>query len=298
MLVAEPKISWLTIALCVLSVAYPGVLVAQHPIDVQRKSANAEYFEALLAYDKMPKRIATSESTIAAGRSAWALGLTQRAIDEFDAALRNEKLDPTSRARLSLSRGIIEFQEERYQTALLYAQRAVQSLEQAGPLRGRVWLLWAQSLAQLGSYGAAAEKYTLALAEVKSEDLPDVHFLAGECELHLGRNEEARQHFESVPLQHERTAEAMRNLGRIALESGKFSNAAFWLKKGRADYPDSFLDSWVDYALMQAAIHEKDENAIKTISEEAVQRYPPSDFWLNMMNAELQASKWKQFASF
>lgn len=269
---------------------------AQHPIDVQRKAAEGEYFHSLLAFEKMPKRKATTSARIAAGKSAWALGLTDRAIQEFDNALHDQTLDKVTRARLFLSRGIIEFQEERYQTALLYAQRAAAGLE-SGPLRARIWLLWGQALSKTGSLGAAKEKLTQAYTEANKEDLAEIDYLLGDCALKLGQAEAARAHFESVPLNHERTPDAIRALAKIAIDSGNMESAKFWLRRGRSDFPDNFLDSWVDYALVQVAIKERDTAAVKSIVEQAQGRYAPSDFWLNMLNAAAETHRWQQVPS-
>jgi tetratricopeptide (TPR) repeat protein len=259
--------------------------VAQHPIEVQREAAQADYLQALITYDKLPKRKITTEATIAAGRSAWGLSLPQRAILEFDNALRDETLPKEQRARLYLSRGAIEYQEGLPQVAAMYAARAVENFEQASALRSRAYVLWGQSLYDTDSYGEAEEKYILALNEADPEDAGEVHFLLGQCQIKLNKRDEARQHLEQVPLQHERTPSAIRYLANISLETGKFQTAEFWLNRGRSDYPDRFLDSWVDYALVSAAIDEGDLAKVRMLRDSAAKKYPPSDPWMTLLNA-------------
>jgi tetratricopeptide (TPR) repeat protein len=266
---------------------------AQHPIDVQRKVMKGSYLDALALYDKMPRRQVTTEATVAAGKAAWALSLPERAIEEFERALQDKNLGAVERARLALSRGIIEYQEGRYQVAILYAEKAIGNLAKESPLQAKAWLLWGESLARLNSFGAAEHKYQKALAASLPAERPDVHFLLGVCQMRLGRPNDARDNFERVPLQHARTSMAIRNLAAISLDEKRFRQAEFWLKKGRAEYPDNFLDSWVDYALLRAAAEAKDLDAVKAIQSDAQKKYPPSDQWLTLLNAAAESFAWE-----
>jgi hypothetical protein len=78
----------------------------------------------------------------------------------------------------------------------------------------------------------------------------------------------------------------------IALDTGKMKSASFWLKKGRAEYPDSFLDSWVDYALLRIAMSENDQVAVREVRAAATKKYPPSDPWLNLLQAAAEGFEW------
>lgn len=267
---------------------------AQHPIEVQRKAAQGDYYQALLTYEKMPKRKVTTEAIISAAKSAWALGLAERAIDEFDRALTDQTLDQATRAKLYLSRGIIDFQEQRLEVAVLYAKRALELLNDPSPLRARAWLLWAQALAEQGEYGAAAQQYSKALEEADPALHSEIHYLIGVAYFRLGQRSDAQMHFEQIPVDHERTPEALRYLAEIAMQDGNYPTAAFWLKKGKREFPDRFLDSWVDYALLQVAISKKDQQAVEVIRSEAEKKYPPSDFWLNLMNAAAESFAWQK----
>lgn len=272
----------------------PASLLAQHPVEVERQAANAEYFQSLVTYDKLPRRRTTTSAILAAARSAWGLSLPERAGEELEAALRDPNLDSTERGRIHLTRGIIEFQEGRYQVAALYAQKAAETADESATLRSRSMLLWAEALSELQSYGLADEKYKAAAEAAAVEDQPEIAFGHGSALFALGRYDEARLAFEKVPLGHERTADAIKHLARIALDTGRTASAEFWLNKGRAEYPDSFLDSWVDYALVRVAIEQKDHSKVKLIRETAAGRYPPSDFWVSLMNAAAEAFEWAE----
>lgn len=269
----------------------------QHPIDVQRQTASGDYFVALTTYERMPKRIATVESTIAAARSAWALGLHARALEEFDKALRSEALSQAEKARIFLSKGIIEFQDGKFQVAALHAGRATSLIddldeEVPSPLRAKALLLWGDSLARQGLHGDAEPLYIRALDEAAPEDLAQIHYSLGMCRKNLGKYEAARANFESVPLQHELTPAAMRQLSMLALDNGHANAASFWLTKGRADYPDSFLDSWVDYALVRVAIDRNDRKTVRELRSAAAKKYPPSDQWLTLLQAAAEEYEW------
>ncbi len=266
---------------------------AQHPIEVQRLAAKGDFFEALRIYDKMPRRKTTPEAAVAAGKAAWALSLPNRAIEEFEKALQSENLDDVQRGRLLLSRGIIEYQENRHRVAILYAEKALGVLKQASPLRAKAWLLWGESLSRLKSYGAAEHKYLKALEESPEADAPAIHYLLGVAQQKLGKLKEARENLEKIPLYHDDTPNALRRLAEISLAEKKFEEAAFWLKRGRRDYPESFLDSWVEYALLEIAIQRKDKTAVAQIQEAAQQKYPPSDAWLSLLNAAAEEYRWR-----
>lgn len=282
-----------------LQLAIPAPAAAQHPVEVQRLAASGDYFVALTTFEMMPRRVATTQSIMAAARSAWALGLSSRALDEFDRALRDEKLGGEDQARIHLSKGIIEFQEGRYQVSALHAEKCIDTLntiESPGPnpLRAKAYLLWGDSLSKLNSYGQGEQKYMQALDDAAEDDKPQINYALGKCRLQLGKFDQAKENFETVPLNHELTPDAIRALAGIAIETGKFSAATFWLQKGRSEYADSFLDSWVDYALMRAAISENDGQSVKDIRTTSMKKYPPSDQWLILLQAAAESYEWSQ----
>lgn len=265
---------------------------AQHPIEVQRLAANAQYFESLIVFEKIPHRRLSADARVAAAKSAWALGLTEKAVAEFEAALQDAQLTKLQRARIYFSRALIERQEQHLKVALLYVQRAVEQLEQPGPLRARANMLWAELLSETQAFATAEQRLSAALEEAKPEDLGEVHYRLAECQLKLSKLEQARKNFESIEIGHELIPQALRHLAQIALDSGNFQSAEFWLSKGRAEYPDSFLDSWVDYALVQVAIHLDDQARVRSVQQQAQQRYAPADFWLNLLNAASEGYFW------
>ena len=287
-----PAVIYLTFEILAAAPLQP--VLAQSAIEVQKKAAEARYYDSLLEYEKIPRSRVNTDTALAAARSAWALGLSERAAQEYDLALRDDNLGEAQRARVLFSRGIVELQQGRYQSACLYAQKITEILPEPGPLRSRAYLLWGQALLALSSYAAAEEKLSFALSESSPDDISEAHYQLAECQFTLGKYEEARKHFEAVPVHTDRTPAAIRYLAKIALQSGKPSIAAFWLNKGREEFPDNFLDSWVDYALTQVAIGQNDRPMVKSLRESAASKYPPTDSWVVLLNAAAETFEWKQ----
>jgi len=271
-----------------------SVVEAQHPIDVERAAAGGAYYEALLTYDKLPKRLATTSAIVAAGRSAWGLSLPSMGLQAFELALRDETLPDEEKARLHLSRGIIYFQEDNPQVAILQAERTIALLPEESPLRSKAHFLWAESLARQGLFGQAEPHYEQALTEGLVEEVPDMAFALAKTELALGKVDEAKAHLQQVPIHHARSSAAVRLLAEGALASGDAGSATFWLNHGRSQAPDDFVDSWVDYARLQGAIAAGNVEELRAIRREAAQRYPAEDGWFTLLEASAEVSEWRR----
>lgn len=282
------------ISATLLSVGWVQSASAQHSSEVQKLSADGEHMKALAMYELLPNKKVVTETRIAAAKSAWALGLNRQAAEGFDAILRDPALQPDIRTRLVLSRGVIEYQEERYQEASLYAEKAIGYMQESAPLRGRAYLLWGQSLLRTGAYSSALEKFQKALADVSPQDKPEAHFALGLVELKLGRYTEAQKDLEAIPMDHVRTPVAVRMLAGLALETHQYDRAKFWIEKGQADHPESFVDSWGDYGLVQAAIAHGNLDEARRVVDRAQKQFGPSDSWLVLMQASLELAEWKK----
>lgn len=270
----------------------PPIAVAQHPVDVERLSAEGDHFRALTVYELLPERRMVSDTHIAAAKSAWALGLTRQAAGIFDAVLRGDSLDDDARARITLSRGILEYQEERFQEAALFAERAASYLAETAPLRGRALLLWGQSLLKLTAYASAEEKLMVALTEAAPSDKPEVNFSLGTTQVKLGKLSDAERAFKAIPADHVRAAEAVRALATLSLQTEQHDRARFWIQKGRSSYPEAFLDSWAEYGLAQVALKQGDMTAARAVAEQAQKKFPSSDAWLVLMEGAIEQAEW------
>jgi tetratricopeptide (TPR) repeat protein len=285
----------LLLLLSVLTVlATPMLGSAQHSAEVQKLSADGEHMKALAMYELLPNKKLVMETRIAAAKSAWALGLNRQAAEGFDTVLRDPTISPDIRTRLILSRGVIEYQEERYQEAALYAEKAISYMRESVPLRGRAYLLWGQSLLRTGAYISAHEKFGKALADVQPQDRPEAHFALALVDLKLDRYEDAQKNLEAIPMDHARTPVAVRMLAGISLETHQYDRVRFWIDKGKVDYPEAFVDSWGDYALVQAALSRDDLEEARRITDIAHKQFPATDSWLVLMQASVEVAEWKK----
>jgi tetratricopeptide (TPR) repeat protein len=282
----------LTACACTLLTLCVRPAYAQHPIDVQRLSAEGEHMRALLAFEALPDRTVTAETRLAAAKSCWALGLNAQSAEHFDIVLREKQLPIEARARVTLSRGVLEYQEQRFSESALYAEKAISYMKESSPLRARAYLLWGQSLVGAKIYATADDKLSIALTEAAPEDKPEIHYALGQVRMKVGKFSEAEKHFESIPTDHDRSAAAVRALAVIALETKQTERANVWLQKGKAEYADAFLDSWADYGLVQVALARNDLSLARTVVERAAQQFPPSDSWLILMQATLESAEW------
>ncbi len=275
-------------------VASPMQSRAEHPVDVQRLTADGDYFKALSVYELLPDRQLDRDTYVSAAKSAWALGLTKQANKLFDTVLRGTTISTDERARITLSRAAIEYQEERYQEAALFAEKAASYLPEKSPLRGRALLLAGQSLIKLSAYSTAEEKLARALGDAASSDRPEVAFSLGTVQVKLGKFSDAERSFKAIPTDHPRAPLAVKALATISMQSEQRDRARFWIEKGRGNYPEAFLDSWADYGLTRVALDSGDLAQARDVVDKAAKRYPPSDGWLILMQAALEQAEWNK----
>lgn len=265
---------------------------AEHPFDVERAAARQEFFQAVLISERMPQRIMTTSARLAVARSAWALGWVERAIREYETALRDSTLSPGLRARGLLSRGIIEFQERRLPLALHFAEKAAAAVPAGDSAGATIELLWGNVLEEMNEPARAESHYLKAIATAPSEDIAEARFHLARCRRRLGNSAGAEEMFQQIPINHPRAPEALRALGEIALDGGDGERALLWLSEGREKFPEEFLDSWVDYAMVHAQIVRGDINAAAALAGQAAVRYPQSDAWVVLLQAELESARW------
>jgi tetratricopeptide (TPR) repeat protein len=278
----------------ILALMLPQGVSAEHPIDVERAAADGEYLKAMVDYTKLPQRIVTENASIAYAKSAWALGLPQVAIDTLETTLSRFTVLPQRQAEILLTRGIIELQEHRPQIAALYAERALTSCGEGCPYPAQIYLVWGDAAQKLGSLGAAQNYYESALDASKQHEESEILYRLGVLRYKLGSLKEARQNLELIPLTHERAPQALRYLGMIALASGDAVATKIYLTKGREQFPQHFLDSWTDYALIRAAIIERDSQQVQALRKEAFERFAPSDPWILLLDAASEGFLWSQ----
>jgi tetratricopeptide (TPR) repeat protein len=280
-------------AACLLmTLSWSSSALAEHPIEVQRLTAKQQYFEALTHYEKLARRQVTSDVLEAAGRSAWALGLSDQAAEHFDHVLRDETLTESQEGRLLLMRATLELQEDRPRVAILFAERALKRLQKDSKLKGAIRILWGDALSSMEQHGAAKRKYEEAIESVAYELVPEVAFRLGRELRALGEMDRAIEYYRKVPVAHERAAESLRALAEISLEQADYTALDFWLRQGKDRFPDAFLDSWVEYARGRAALGNGDLDELRRVRVEALEKYPPSDSWVTLLDAFAEKVEW------
>jgi tetratricopeptide (TPR) repeat protein len=260
---------------------------AEHPHHVRKLEAEENFYDAYLAFVRIPPRSQTVESLISGARSAWALSLPDNALAAFKQALKRD-VTAEQEGEILLSLSVIYFQERNFIDAGKYAKEVLTAFPQAHPYRGRANYILGEIAYEEQRLEDSAEFLEAAFKESSPDLLPRIAFLQGNVLLSLKRVEDARLAFEKVPVEHELARQAVRNLAMLALETADFEQAEFWLLRGKEQHPSLFVDSWVDLALLKIAISRKDEEQIDQIVRDAAKHYPPSDPWFTLLDAVAQ----------
>lgn len=281
------------VLLLIIQLGLGAAAEAQHPLDVQRLTAQGRHLDAVVTWEKMAKRITTVDATIAAARSAWALSLPETAHDQFDEALRSNELSALHRASLTFAKAILFFQENRFELATVWGEKA-QTLcpPSATGLRARIFGLLGEAELELERVASAEQHLSAALKFAASADAPELAFHLARARIRLGKLDDARAALEQIPLSHERAPEAIRALAVVAARQRDLPRVGFWLTQGRQEFPDKFLDGWVDYMLMESAISAADVGRVRELREAMAQRLPPSDHWRVLSEASAEAFEW------
>ena len=275
--------------LLVMSVPARG----EHPIDVQRANANGQHIDALARYSRIPKKKLNGDAAFAAGKSAWALSLSDKAQEELARAAEYSQKDPEKLTQINFLRAIVDFQDARFQESLVRAQSAIDTVADGSALKARILLLMGQTYLILHKDSHAEQRMSEALKYADPTDRAELYFARGEARFQLGKFDEAREDFEKISLKSERLPEAIRYLARIGMELKRYKEAQFWLHKGRREFPEAFLDSWVDYAMGTSAIKSGDSKTARDVVKRAREQYPPSDPWFTLLEAQAEEFEWR-----
>lgn len=267
-----------------------GGVFGESPATIEKLSSQGEFYKAMVSFEQLSKRARTPQALIAVGKSAWALSLPKLAVERLEEALNladrdGYKIPNQERARVILYRAIIEFQEDNFKSAYAYAGRALELLDEPSNLRGKVLLLQGESLVREGKCGPAEKILEQSLVEIGHVEKPNAALVLARCQIQLARYESAEATLASIPANHERAGEGIRLMAELYLDQKRDSDAGEWLQKGREMFPEQFLDSWVDYGLLRAAVDLHDKELVAKIQKEAAQRHPPSDYWLTLLDA-------------
>ncbi|MCB0360023.1 MAG: hypothetical protein KDD44_10315 [Bdellovibrionales bacterium] len=212
-----------------------------------------EHFQALSRYTELSEQERSVADGLAAARSAWSLGLVGRARDIWDDVFAIEDFRGVERARALLARAILEHQEQQHEPARAFAERGAALLEPSD-LRAQFWLLIAESLRSENVLSRAEGYYERAAAEGTGQTKAEALYFLGEVQKGLGRLQEARQTFTSLPLASAFTARALKRLIEIDHTERDYDGVLTWIQEGLSTYPTSFDEPWVQYTRIKALL--------------------------------------------
>ncbi|MCC6954592.1 MAG: tetratricopeptide repeat protein [Deltaproteobacteria bacterium] len=222
-------------------------------MSVRDLSSHGAHVEALSTYEGKAESEITLADRLAAAKSAWAIGLPDRARKYWDEALSEGNFVGSERQRELLARSILELQEENYDEARARAERAAADLD-ASPMRAQFWLVVAEALKAQGAYSQAEGYYRRAVSEASLDAKNEMTYLLGECQLRLGLLDDARYSYTAVEASSKYSAQALRRLAEIDLSQRNYEGALTWIAEGRDNNPQEFDDPWVGYARVSALL--------------------------------------------
>ena len=246
-----------------------------------------KHFEAMVQVYEEKDQMTLSDR-LGAAKSAWALGLVDRAREYWDEALNNPEFKEDERYRTMLARSIVELQEGGFEQARAIAERAAAKLD-SSELRAQFWLVIAEALKEQKALSLAEEYYNKAIKDGEATVQTEARFLLGECELKLGRLNEARYAFASVDAGSSYTLQALHRLIEIDFGQRNYEGVLTWVNEGRESYPTEFRDGWTTYATVSSLVElTRTEDARKELQDFKVRR-SDQDSWFPLAEAAIEA---------
>lgn len=231
-----------------------AMLSAEHvPLpgeSVAERSAQGNHFEALVALLQSEKEPSLADK-LAGARSAWALGLIDRARSLWEEVFALNSFRDQERYRAMLARGIMELQERHFEEARSLAEQAA---SQIGPseIRAQLWLLIAEALKEQHAMSVAERYYQRAIEEGSRDIKNEARFLLGECQLQLGMMNEARYSYTGVESDSTFTVQSLHRLVQIDLQQRNYEGVLTWVSEGRENFPTEFREGEMSYAQISA----------------------------------------------
>ena len=271
--------------------------LAEHPINVQKNAINKEYYKAMVSFERLPRQKLNKEVLLSAAQSAWALSLPDTAIELFDKILDDKNISNKEKAKIYLYKGIIDFQEGKYSISQIFAKKALSfSNDISESLKSAALKLLGDSYFKLKLYGEAKREYIEALKYADNNQQPSIYLQKGIAEFYLGSFDEAQKDLQKVSMDNEDAPLAIKLLMKILLEKKDYQKLKKWIEVLNIEFPDEFIDSWIDYAKVKVAISEDNKREALKVLEFAKDKYPESDSWINLARASLETYLWNKGA--
>ncbi len=269
------------------TILVPALALADsNGVPIRQLTAGGQHFDALVA--AADKSDLSLEDHLSAARSAWALGLAEAARKHWDEALANEAFQGQERSKELLGRAILELQEGRLEDARAQAERTAATIP-SSELRAQFWLLIAESLRLQGALSQAESYYQRAVAEASGDTKSEASYLLGECQLKLGRINDARYAFAGVESTGKFAVPSIKRLIEIDLSQKTFEGVLTWVQEGRENFPSEFEDPWVSYAHSVALVEVgRLDDAAREVQRMKV-RHSDNEPWYQVANASYEA---------
>jgi len=262
---------------------------ADHPHTIMTHESEKRYFDALSTFLSLPERQRTTETYLAAARSAWALSLPDRAINLFETALKRLTPDDvTTKVRMLLSVGTIQLQEQKLALAESTAKDALSNCDQLPPLRGEARFLLGSVAMAANRYGDAVATLEQAITDLEGARRDEARLYLGRAYLMLGDVSRHTAHLEEIPLDSNWAPDAIRLLALSSFRVGDRKKAGFWAQKGKAEFPDRFVDSWMEYLAFNDLYSGSELVGIDEYLTQISSRYPASDLWVGVIGGEIE----------
>lgn len=269
--------------------------LAEHPINVQKNAINKEYYKAMVSFERLPRQKLNKEVLLSAAQSAWALSLPDTAIELFDKILDDKNISNKEKAKIYLYKGIIDFQEGKYSISQIFAKKALSfSNDISESLKSAALKLLGDSYFKLKLYGEAKREYIEALKYADNNQQPSIYLQKGMAEFYLGSFDESQKDLQKVSMDNEDAPLAIKLLMKILLEKKDYQKLKKWIEVLNIEFPDEFIDSWIDYAKVKVAISEDNKREALKVLEFAKDKYPESDSWINLARASLETYLWNK----
>lgn len=244
-------------------------------------SRQGKHFDALSKYYGQPDNEYNLSDRLAAVRSAWALGLIDRAREISDKVFSVNAYSGSEVSRLQLSRSIMELQERSLEQARAFAELGAQDLE-SSDLRSQFWLVIAESLKAQGNYSQAEPYYQRATREGNSAIRTEAQFLLGETQLKLGLLNDARYSFTAIPTDSPFASTAIRRLVEIDYKHRDYESVLTWYAEGKQLYPSEFEDPRLDYLRIVALSETGQVDEAKIALEKLRTHYSTKNIWATL----------------
>ena len=278
-----------------LNLIFVSNSLAEHPINVQKNAINKEYYKAMVSFEKLPRQKLNKDVLLSAAQSAWALSLPNEAIELFDKILDDPNTSNKEKAKIYIYKGIIDFQEGKYSTSQIFAKKALSFKENISEsLKSAALKLLGDSYFKLKLFGEAKKEYVKALKCADNNQKPSIYLQKGMSEFYLGSFDDAQKDLQKVSMDNEDAPLAIKLLMKILLEKKDYQKLKKWIEVSNTEFPNEFIDSWIEYAKVKIAISENNKREALKILESAKEKYPESDSWINLARASLETYLWNK----